>query len=204
MDGYKLASVAGMVTMGASVFVEYSLPTLAQVGQPQTQPGQAQPERPGQPRPGTAQPGRGADALIQGGAAQPETTPTLALFALRDPGTEQRLTELRTELERIEKQMRESNARLVRQLGQVRLLDGERKVDALVDVVQAMLEEHVEMEGYLTRVRESLTGRGTPGSAFGIGEPEVDDDDAGKEEKPDDEEDEPETPAPGSDPLKPR
>ena len=52
MDGCKLASVAGMFTMATSVFVEYSVPILAQM-QPGSQPGQTQPATPSRP----AQPG---------------------------------------------------------------------------------------------------------------------------------------------------
>jgi hypothetical protein len=204
MDGFKFASVAGMVTMGTSVFVEYSLPTLVQVGQGQPQPAQVQPEFPARAQPGAT------DPLNPAAAPQPEGTTTVALFALRDAGMEQRLTELRAELERIERQMRESNARMMRQLAQVRLLDGDRKVDAVADVVQAMLEERVEMEGYLTRIRESLTGRGIPGSALGIGEPKDDEKEHGDEglDLDDDDDDEGVDPIPpglgGDSPLNPR
>ena len=188
MDGYKLASVAGMVTMAASVFVEYSVPCLVQV---QSQPGQTQPghTQPGQPRPGETptrpgQPGQGdRPGLTRPG--QPGQAPGIrginepraeekSLFQLREESAQRTLEELGRKLARIEEQLKDSQQQLINQLNQARLLDGDQKVDALAEVVQGLAQQHMEINGYLTDLREAVTGKVSSGRIQGIPEPEDD------------------------------
>jgi hypothetical protein len=152
MDGYKLASVAGMITMAASVFVEHTAPCLVQVGQT------GQPGATGGARENAQSPTQ-PEKKLGGAIDQPVHTFTGPLFVLRDQSQEKKLTEFGQELARLEAKMKESNERLLKQLAQVRLLDGEKKVDALSDVVMMIVQDHVELENYLTRMREAVTGR---------------------------------------------
>lgn len=183
MDGYKLASVAGMVTMAASVFVEYSMPCLVQV---QTQPGQTQPGQPGtrpnQPgspsQPGITRPG-------QPTTTQPGIRGTMelrdedkSLFELREESAQRTLEELGRKLARVEEQLKESQQQLVNQLNQARLLNGEQKVDALAEVVQGLATQHMQINDYLSDLRTAITGKVSTGRIQGIPEPgeELEDD----------------------------
>jgi hypothetical protein len=192
MDGYKLASVAGIFTMAASVCVQNSITTMAQVGQP------------GHTQPGQTQPGRDWERPVQpGAAAQPKDRlgiSTQSMFQLRDQSDENKLKDIARELARIETELENSNQRLVRQLGQVRLLDGDRKVDALAEVVQGMLQDHMQLHTYLNDLREAVTGRvGSAASVLPTIEPDDDKDDMDDDKKdpleePDDEPDSPTLP----------
>jgi hypothetical protein len=173
MDGYKLASVAGMITMATSVFVEYSVPMLAQV-QPGSQPGATQPShtqphtQPGQPQPGAEKP------TIRGIIEDREDAQPI--FELRDESSEQKLQEIGRQLVRMEEQMKQSSQQLVNQINSARSLSGEQKVDALADVVQTMAQQHVHLGEYLAQMRETITGKVSPGRVQGIPEPVEKDD----------------------------
>jgi hypothetical protein len=187
MDGYKLASVAGILTMTASVCVQNSVTGLAQVGQtgqtgqrewqPATQPG----ERPG----AAALPGQERAGI----STQP-------MFQLRERSDENKLKDLARELARIETELENSNQRLIRQLSQVRLLDGDRKVDELAQVVQGMLQDHVQLHNYLNDLREVVTGRVGTAAVLPAIEPkdDEDEDDDGMVDPLPEPEDEPDSP----------
>jgi hypothetical protein len=161
MDGCKLASVAGMITMATSVFVEYSVPILAQV-QPGSQPGQRQPDRPAM-----TPPVRGMNEQREDGKS---------FFALREESAQAKLDDLARQLAQMEERMKETSQQLVNQINSARLLSGEQKVNALTEVVQGLAQQHVQMNEHLTQMREAITGK-VSGRIQGIPEPRENPDD---------------------------
>jgi predicted nucleic acid-binding Zn-ribbon protein len=80
------------------------------------------------------------------------------LFALQGQDMEAQLTQIATQLGRFEGQLGDSNQRLLTQLGQARQLTGERRVEALAQVMQGMLQEQQTLMQYLMDLRGSITG----------------------------------------------
>lgn len=164
MSGYKLASVAGMAAAAVTTVMQYvqDQPGSTQPGTTtkSTQPGSGyQPGTTTRPGTTTTQPGT---TTTQPGTPGRDTTGMRGgqdrLFMLQNPDSEQRLNDLAQRLQRMESQMQESSQRIQRQLSQARTLQGDRKTDALADVVQAMVQDHTMMDQYLMDMRMALTG----------------------------------------------
>jgi hypothetical protein len=134
MEACKLASVAGMVTMAASVFVEWTVPTLVQVGQPTAQPGAA--------------PGH-----------EGMWTDKDPVFQLREGVERAKLERLGAELAELERDMGATNERLMNKLIEARLLETDKKLDAMSEVLSGVLEQHAHMRDHLSKLRETVTGK---------------------------------------------
>jgi hypothetical protein len=94
------------------------------------------------------------------------------LFALDNSTLNNQLVLTGQRLANFEAQLQQLHQQLLQQLGQARQLNGERKVDALAQVVQGMLQEQRTLLQYLAELRVSLTGelddRGLDGTGDGI------------------------------------
>lgn len=80
------------------------------------------------------------------------------LFRADSADAERRMAETALAMGRLEQTLAERNAVLLRRLGEARQLSGERKIDALADVMQDVLLEQEQWLDYIRQVRVSLTG----------------------------------------------
>lgn len=79
-------------------------------------------------------------------------------FAFQAPELESRFNESTHRLVRMEQRMERSSRDLLRRLGEVRQLSGERQHTALMDLLQQMLQEQAELQQYLVQTRTAFTG----------------------------------------------
>jgi hypothetical protein len=124
-------------------------------GTPTTNPGQ-QPGTPGQQP--TTNPSSNPNRVLPSPGINDRELMHRRLFALENPGSETRLNEVGQKLERAETQLNEANERLLTQLGQARQLTGDRRADAMSEVMQEMLQQQVAMQKYLKDLRMAVTG----------------------------------------------
>ncbi|MEX2219744.1 MAG: hypothetical protein WD749_13405 [Phycisphaerales bacterium] len=218
MEAYKLASLAGSVTMAVFGGLQYSAPVLVQTQQQPRRPVQEQPGRSQQPPPQRPQNPEGQQPNRQNPnqqvppvqnpnernprqqtPQQPVQNPQQpaedvngdgvidandargpsGFFSLQNEQMRGQFTQASQQLARLEQQLVENNQRLLRQLGQARLLSGERKADALAEVMQGVLQAETAQMQYLRALREAITGQinlgddGTrPGQPGVLGTPE--------------------------------
>ena len=95
-------------------------------------------------------------------AANPQalSTPTKAArpFMFQSPEAEARFAESSKRLTGMEQRLDQSNQDLLKRLGQIRSLSGERQNAALLDLLQQMLRDNVDMHRYLVQSRMTWSG----------------------------------------------
>lgn len=122
-------------------------PTNPQV-QPPTSP--TQPDQPVQP----VDPNRPVVPVVPSNRSDRVLRP----FAFQTPQVEGSFNQSTHRLLNMEQKMLRSQEDLLKRLGEVRQLSGERQMNALFDLVQQMLKEHGEMAQYLVQARTVWTG----------------------------------------------
>lgn len=99
---------------------------------------------------------------IEDGGAQNPTSGTAARygrpFAFQSPEIESRFNESTQRLVRMEQRMERSSRDMLRRLGDVRQMNGDRQHAALMDLLQQMLQEQAELQHYLVQTRTAFTG----------------------------------------------
>jgi len=133
-------------------------PTANNPSNPGTQPPATNPNtmRPGQVVPGAPGPVVPGTGIINPGTGF--GTENGPFFAFQNPTMQTQFNELAGQLSRLEQQLAENNQRLLRQLGQARQLTGERKADALGEVLQGDLQQQGMLLQYLVDLRATVTG----------------------------------------------
>lgn len=109
----------------------------------------------------TGQQGTTGAAGAPGTGVNGTTTNNLAaqrLFALSNPAAEAQLTQAGQKLVRIEQQFTTANQQLLKQLGQARQLTGDRRSEAMGEIMQSMLLQQQQLQQYLVDLRTSVTG----------------------------------------------
>ena len=135
-------------------------------GQPQ-QPVPAQPGTPGQPQqPVPKQPG----TVRPTGPLDRNRLENRRLFKLDADNLEGRLNETAGRLGRLEKQITQNNQELLRRLGEVRQMSGDRRAEGLAEVLQGVLQEQARLQEQLVQMRTAIVGdipdeTVTPGAA---------------------------------------
>ncbi len=91
-------------------------------------------------------------------ARNPSTGRFVRPFALQSPQMEARLNATSQRLTQMEQRLDQSNQDLMRRLGQVRQLSGDRQNAAMMDLVQQMLQNNADMQRYLVEARMGWLG----------------------------------------------
>jgi hypothetical protein len=87
------------------------------------------------------------------------------LFMPLNAATEGQLNDFGLQMARIETQLNDTNLRLLRQLGQARQLQGERRNEAFAEILQGILQNHAATMQYVMQLRNAMTGPlATPGT----------------------------------------
>lgn len=166
----RAAALAAMLAVCGGVGAYVS----AQPGQPseparQNDPGRTNPSQPGKTNPsdpGRTNPGnQPGDRTNQPGdtnrypqpadrAGQKHQRP----FAFQNPGMESRFNESGRRLLALERRMADSNRDLMQKLSQARSMTGPAQQQAVLDLLQDILQEHQAMHGYLVQARTGWTG----------------------------------------------
>jgi hypothetical protein len=179
MGSFRLVNVAGTMTvvMFGAAYCLKPQAMAQQASQPLSQPGRSQAPRPvvpGQPSqvpsptPGqtTTQPGQpgatGPALPAAPGTAQPANR---RFFAFASPEMEPQFNQAATQLARTESQLTESNQRLLKQLGQARSLQGDRRSEAFAEVMQGTLQQNAMLLQQMQELRTLLTGQLTDPNA---------------------------------------
>jgi hypothetical protein len=173
VEAHKLASIAGTVTMVVFGALHYAEPlVMVQQTTPQPAPGRSElpparsevPVTNQPPAPTTLPPTTTTQPTnIATGPFTPLTTERL--FMLQNPTTEARMGDFTAQITRMETQLNDTNLRLLRQLGQARQLQGDRRSEAFAEVLQGILQNNAATMQYVMQLRNAMTGPlATPGT----------------------------------------
>jgi hypothetical protein len=80
------------------------------------------------------------------------------LFKLDGENLEGRLNDMGARLVRLEKQITQNNQELLRRLGEVRQLTGDRRAEGLAEVLQGVLQEQARLQEQLVHMRAAMVG----------------------------------------------
>ena len=94
------------------------------------------------------------------------STPRQRLFALDNSSLNGALADTSQRLANFETQLTDMNQKLLTQLGQARQLSGQRREDALAEVMQQMLIQQRTLLQFVSELRVSLTGDPTQDNGF--------------------------------------
>lgn len=134
---------------------------------PSPQPTNPTPSQPANPTPNPNNPNPNPNNPNQPGVQpnQPGETPLqrnrtrLARpFTLQNPQDEARFTQTVQRLANMERKFQQSQADLLKRLGDVRSMTGERRENALYDLLQTMMRNQSELNDYLVQTRTAWTG----------------------------------------------
>ncbi|HEX2839507.1 MAG TPA: hypothetical protein VHN77_15425 [Phycisphaerales bacterium] len=100
----------------------------------------------------------GEDQQQPGDEAQRYSGP----FMFQSPQTQTAMNQRAQQLIRMEQQFEIRRTELLRRLGEARAMTGERKLDALADVLQQVLLEQEQVNQYLIAMRTAWTGDMSP------------------------------------------
>ncbi|MCC6676381.1 MAG: hypothetical protein IT436_04490 [Phycisphaerales bacterium] len=137
----------------------------AQPGQPsepakQNDPGKTNPNQPGKTNPND--PGRTNPYKQPGDRnAQPGDRTGMKNqrpFAFQSPDAETRFNESGRRLVAMERRMGDSNRELMRKLSEARSMTGPQQNQAMLDLMQQILQEHQQLHEYLVQARTGWTG----------------------------------------------
>lgn len=121
-----------------------------------SQPGQTNPNQPGQTNPN--QPGRTNPTLQPGDRLNQPGTRNQRPFAFESPAMESRFNEQGRRLVAMERRMEESNREIMRKLSDARSLTGQQQNQAVLDILQQIVQEHQSLHQYLVQARTGWTG----------------------------------------------
>ncbi|MFO0830947.1 MAG: hypothetical protein U0637_03780 [Phycisphaerales bacterium] len=135
--------------------------------------GQTQPTRPKDPLPSPRQPAKPATPPSQQPGQQPtqpvdpnqqpidpnqDTSRYTGPFMFQSPQSQNNFNTRTQQLLRMEQQFETRRTDLMRRLGDARAMTGERKLDALADVLQQVILDQEQMHQYLVASRSAWTG----------------------------------------------
>ncbi|MGE3109489.1 MAG: hypothetical protein AB7G11_10525 [Phycisphaerales bacterium] len=146
--------------------------TLAQPGTPAGQPQPPDPApRPSNPAPSPKDSQPGNEDPNKRTPLDRKKTLLPRPFALQSPQDEAKFTQNVQRLATMERKMQQSQEELLKRLGEVRSISGERQQHALYELLQTLIQNQAELNEYLIAVRSSWTGEvpaedaGAPGDA---------------------------------------
>jgi hypothetical protein len=79
-------------------------------------------------------------------------------FTFQSPQAEVRFNQATGRIQQLEQRLEVSNTDLLRRLGEVRQLTGERQTMALLDLMQRVLQDRVQLHQYLVQSRAIWSG----------------------------------------------
>lgn len=127
--------------------------------------GQTQPTRPRDPLPSPRQPAQPAQPADPNQSNQPNQSADpnryTGPFMFQSPQNQTAFEQRMQDLLRMEQQFDTRRTELLRRLGEARAMTGERRLDALADVLQQVILDQEQMQQYLIASRTTWTGEAT-------------------------------------------